>query len=143
MANEKIINLDNLKKFRQEYDARISGGYIPVGKALTAKQLEPVSEESGSTQTAPFLLQATGTDNNTTSTPTAPVAKHLELRGNSVVWNQGARELISSNWNYIDATVSFNDGVATVTTLNQYGQIRSDYQTIIGHKYLYSIYLKK
>ena len=99
MANKKIINLDNLKKFRQEYDTRISGGAIPVGKALTAKQLEPVSEESGSTQTAPFLLQATGTDNNTTSTPTAPVAKHLELRGNSVVWNQGARELILSGEN--------------------------------------------
>lgn len=88
MANEKIINLDNLKKFRQEYDTRIKGGAIDVGRALVSKQLEPVSEESGSEQTAPFLFQATGTDNNTTSTPTAPVAKHLELRGNTVKWNQ-------------------------------------------------------
>ena len=66
----------------------LENGTLVVAKSLTSKQIENVSDESGSTQDAPFNFQATGTDNNTTETPTAPIAKHLELRGNTVAWNQ-------------------------------------------------------
>lgn len=70
--------------------ANTSGDYplLKVGKSLVTEQIENVNDEVGSTQTNPFLFQGTGTNNNTTETPTAPVAKHLELRGNTVVWNQ-------------------------------------------------------
>lgn len=151
MANKKIINLDNLKKFRQEYDTRISGGAIPVGKALTAKQLEPVSEESGSEQTAPFLFQATSTDNNTTSTPTAPIAKHLELRGNAVIWNQMIQNgnfASTSGWSAIQSygSLSASNNKLTYTILQPtdsysngqfYVQMPKPY--VIGHKYLLKI----
>lgn len=63
-------------------------GSLVVAKAQIAEQIENISDEVGSDQTEPFNLQATGTDDNTTETPTAPIAKHLELRGNSVAWNQ-------------------------------------------------------
>ena len=88
MANNKIVDREGLKAFRQANDTRYKNGSVVVGKSLTTKQIENINDEVGSTQTAPFNFQATGTDNNTTETPTAPVAKHLELRGNSVVWNQ-------------------------------------------------------
>lgn len=70
--------------------ANTSGEYplLTVGKSLITEQIENINDEVGSTQTNPFLFQGTGTDDNTSSTPTAPVAKHLELRGNTVKWNQ-------------------------------------------------------
>ena len=85
MANEKLITLNNLDRFKKKYDTHLENGGVEVG---VAKQLKNVSEESGSLQDAPFVFQATGTDNNTTETPTAPIAKHLQLRGNSVAFNQ-------------------------------------------------------
>ena len=88
MPNKKIIDLENLKKFRQLYDKRLKDGTLVPAKSLTSEQLQNISDDVGSTQTEPFLFQATGTDNNTTETPTAPIAKHLELRGNSRVPNQ-------------------------------------------------------
>lgn len=136
MANEKIINLDKLKKFRQEYDTRLRGGSIPVGKAFVAEQIENVNDEVGSTQTNPFLFQGTGTDNNTTETPTAPVAKHLELRGNTVNWNQAVDSTNSSKWvTNSNATKSFSDGVTTMIATAKSGRIYQSTTRIIGHKY--------
>ena len=140
MANEKIINLDNLKKFRQEYDTRIKGGAIEVGRALVSKQIENINDEVGSTQTAPFLFQATGTDNNTTETPTAPVAKHLELRGNTVKWNQLVRyyerTVSGVQGTYLNGVYTLN-GISTAEQSNTY----LSYQTkrIAGHKYLWVV----
>lgn len=66
----------------------IENGSVVAGKSLTSKAIENVSDESGSYQSNPFIFQATGTDNNTTETPVAPVAKQIELRGNTLVFNQ-------------------------------------------------------
>ena len=116
---KKIIDLEVLKSFRQRLDNRYVQqiGYIPelhVGLADLAKQIENVSEESGDTQTKAFILQATATDSNTTSTPTAPLAKHLELRGNSVVFNQLARLYDLSETTTNGITISINATTGTV-----------------------------
>lgn len=78
---------------------------VSVGKARVAKQIENVSEDSGSNQTDPFFFQGTATENNTGSTPSSTVAKLKEIRGNTICYNQ------------------LVDGVNTT------------YQTISGHKY--------
>ena len=88
MANEKIINRENLKEFRSRFQNKLENGGITVQKSKIAKQIENVSENSGSMQISPFVFQGTGTNNNTTATPTAPIAKQLEKRGNTIVYNQ-------------------------------------------------------
>ena len=61
---------------------------VTAGKAIVAKNLEAVSENSGSLQDEPFFFQATATENNTTATPTAPQFELKALRGNTIVYNQ-------------------------------------------------------
>lgn len=88
MANEKIINLALLEYFRQLYDKRLKDGTLVVSKSLSAKALENISEESGTVQETPFIIQGTGTANNTELVDTSPVGKQLEKQGNTVVVNQ-------------------------------------------------------
>lgn len=116
MSN-KIVDREVLKVFRERFQKAIEDGDIVAAKALVSKQLENVSDESGSYQDKPFLFQATGTDSNTTETPTAPVAKHLELRGNTVVFNQ----LVDTNTTEIIPTVGHKyltmiNGVKSIIT---------------------------
>ena len=93
---------------------------VTVGKAVVAKNIEAVSENSGSLQDEPFFFQATATENNTASTPTAPQFELKALRGNTVVYNQlvdGVNltyNTISGHkyWTYISAT----DYTAIVTS---------------------------
>lgn len=61
---------------------------VSVGKSRVAKQIENVSEDSGSNQTDPFFFQGTATENNTGSTPSSTVAKLKEIRGNTICYNQ-------------------------------------------------------
>lgn len=119
----------------------LENGQIVVNKSFTTKQVENVSEDSGSTQTAPFLFQGTGTNNNTTETPTAPVAKQLELRGNSVVVNQQFQYgtfANTSGWQNTNATLTVSNNVGSFTPTAQYGGIYSytPYTVKNGHKYL-------
>jgi len=88
MANEKIVNRENLKAFRQANDQRYIDGQVVVGKSLSTKAVDNISEESGTTQETPFINQGTGTNNNTDETPTSPVGKQLEKQGNTVCVNQ-------------------------------------------------------
>lgn len=116
MSN-KIVDREVLKVFRERFQKAIEYGDIIAAKALISKQLENVSDESGSYQDKPYLFQATGTDSNTTETPTAPVAKHLELRGNTVVFNQ----LVDTNTTEIIPTVGHKyltmiNGVKSIIT---------------------------
>ena len=121
--------------------ADVENGTRVAGKSLTAEQLENVSDESGSTQTSPFNFQATGTDDNTTETPTAPIAKHLELRGNSIAWNQSLDNTYASIWNRNRLSQTFSNGVWTFTTTEDSYAFVSAYipnigKLIKGHKYL-------
>ncbi len=141
MANEKLITLNNLDRFKKKYDAHLENGGVEVG---VAKQLKNVSEESGSLQDAPFVFQATGTDNNTTETPTAPIAKHLQLRGNSVAFNQifDASSKTTATNNGI--TITYNDDdtwTLSGTAGTGYAQFGFYNKTgspslVAGHKYL-------
>lgn len=92
----------------------IDGSLVP-NQSVFAKELIPVSEESGETQEEPFILQGTGTDNNTNSVDTGSTAKQLEKQGNTIVYNQlltgnGTTETI----NGITFTHN-NDGSITVS----------------------------
>ena len=61
---------------------------VTAGKAISAKSLENVSEDSGASQDEPFFFQATATANNTAETPTSPVFNLKSIRGNTIVYNQ-------------------------------------------------------
>ena len=118
MANNKIVDRETLKTIREKFQEKIENGNIVASKALTAQQIENVSPESGSTQTTPFRFEATGTDNNTTETPTAPIAKHLELRGNTACWNQLVQNgnfASASNWSTTRCSLSVSNNIATIT----------------------------
>ena len=78
MANEKIVNRENLKAFRQAYDQRLENGDVVPNKSLSAKEIENVSSESGDAQESPFILQGTGTANGTASVDTGTVGKHIQ-----------------------------------------------------------------
>ena len=70
-----------------------------------------------------------------------------EIKGNSVVMNQLARELSSSYWASNDTqAISFTDGIGTFVASAQYGRLRlgsTHRPTIInGHKYFVSVEAK-
>lgn len=144
--SDELVTEDELAT-KADKEALENGTFV-VNKAKVAEQVENVSDESGSTQTKPFLFQATGTDDNTTETPTAPVVKHLELRGNSVLWNQKARPLSSSYWSNEDGLRTF-DATNNATTYTATGDETENYFRLLakddddckiqlanGHKYL-------
>lgn len=112
-----VLNPTELDTVLEAYakTIEIENGTIVAGKALTSKQLENVSDESGSYQTKPFTFQATGTDSNTSETSTAPVAKHLELRGQSYVLNQLVQLSDLSSTTTNDITYSRSNGVVRVS----------------------------
>ena len=121
--------------------ANTSGDYplLKVGKSLVAEQIENINDESGSTQTNPFLFQGTGTNDNTTETPTSPVAKHLELRGNSIVWNQFVGTFNSETTANVTITASNNGRKIELSgNANSYFILTKYFTKIIpvGHKLL-------
>ena len=132
---------DNLLDEKADITA-IEQGLIIAGKAQTAQQIENVSPESGSTQTTPFRFEATGTDDNTTETPTAPIAKHLELRGNTVGWNQLIRNgnfASSSNWTALRCSLSVANNIATIAASENVTNMvlrQTTLATYLGHTYL-------
>lgn len=123
----------------------LENGGLVVAKALSSKSIENVSEESGSTQEDPFIHQGTGTENNTSETPTSPVAKQLEKQGNTVCKN-----MIWNTWrntftlNGITFTYN-NDGSFTLNGTSDYtggdtfdASLKyADTPIINGHRYLW------
>ena len=85
---------DGVKTWAElEYVADPTGVFndMTVGNAdvaLVTKNIAPISEESGTIQSNPFISQGTGTNNNVDSVDTSPVAKQLEKQGYTVVNNQ-------------------------------------------------------
>ena len=116
-------------------DALILGTTV-VAHAQTADALNNVSENSGSTQEDPFIFQGTGTNNNTSETPTSPKTHQLEKQGNTVVVNQKAKEINNTNYSFLSATGTFNSGIVTFLASAQYGQCLQYINVIAGHKYL-------
>ena len=134
-CNEAIASINS--------KANVDGNYptMAVGKSLVTKQIENVSENSGSTQEDPFIFQATGTNNNTSETPTSPVAKQLEKQGNSVVYNQQLNGFF--NFNTYNSTASVSDGVATITNTSGTGVYYRPFNYVGSHKYWVSITCKQ
>ena len=135
--NDLVTDIENAVAFVND-KANVDGNY-PTMTVGFADNLTPYSEESGDDQEEPFSFQATGTGNGTQEDfATGSAALMKEKRGNTVVVNNGAKELNGTNWYTGDASVSFSDGVATFTASAQYGNIHTSYNLngINGHKYL-------
>ena len=151
MANEKIVNRENLKAFRQAFQEKLENGQIQPARA---KNLAPLSNESGTTQDTPFILQGTGTANGTDSVDTADIGKHLEKQGNSVCVNnqlENGNFASTSGWSLINSgysSFSVLNNTAKITCLQTggnttyYGLTKNTTNIISGHKYLISIEAK-
>ena len=117
----------------------LENGTLVVAKSLTAKDLENVSDESGTYQDSAFISQGTGTDNNTSSVDTGNLAKQIEKQGNTVCINQLVQNgnfANTSSWTTTDASLVVNNNVATITASASGGSIRNNISLITGHKYL-------
>lgn len=107
--------------------------------AFVADQLSPYSDDSGNDQDAPFMFQATGTDNN--EEPDAIAASYFQLkekRGNTVVRNQ-LNNNDGTTLNYQGVTYTNNaDGTWTLsgTALADSDHLLGDINVVNGHKYL-------
>lgn len=85
---------------------------VTVGEAVIAKDIQNVSESSGSNQDDPFIFQGTATENNTGETPTGKTAKVKNVFAKTYCYNQlvdGVNlsyQTISGHkyWSYISAT---------------------------------------
>ena len=137
-----------LTNLREKFQDKLENGQIVP---RLAKNLSPVSLESGATQETPFVLQGTGTANGTASVDTADVGKHLEKQGNSVVANQivdHGNFDASTGWSAVRGTfaVSNNIGTYTIDALTgsdiESHRIQKDLEFINNHYYILCIYIK-
>ena len=144
MANEKIVNREGLKAFRQAFQGKLENGQIQPARA---KNLAPLSDESGTTQDTPFILQGTGTANGTDSVDTADIGKHLEKQGNSVCVNQLVQNgnfASSGGWSSVGGSISVSNNKGTFTAdnnLTSNSRIQTDIAFISNHKYLIRYYI--
>lgn len=121
----------------------IKTGQTVVDKALVSKQLENVSEESGTTQTKPFNFEATATDGGTGASDTSPTAKYIELRGQTYVLNQLINHGnfdATTGWNKENSDISVSNNVLTQTrTSGNYTTLYRRCSPIQGHKYIFKV----
>ena len=100
MANN-LVDREVLKAFREKNDQRYKDGSVVP---LMTKEIEALSEDSGTTQETPFINQGTATSNNdsSSSVDTGPTGKQLEKQGNTVCVNQlvqnGNFESTNGSW---------------------------------------------
>lgn len=128
-----------------EEKANVDGNY-PTMTVGVADNLSPYDESSGADQDTPFILQATGTGNDTQPDfSTGAIALMKEKRGNSVVVNQLARPLNATYWTYYQGTPIFNDGICELTPSAgaQYpGISQHSLSPVNGHKFLIMVDFK-
>lgn len=148
MSKESTNPVQN-KVITEELD-KIIDGRTPVAKSQMASQLENVSENSGSTQETPFIFQGTGTENNTTATPTAPKGKNLEKQGNSVVVNQkfNKSKILSSGsgtgYSWVknadnSITITVTDTIQQDTSIVLTSNVDNAYAKVpVGHRFFYT-----
>lgn len=84
----KVVDREALKEFRKKTDQRyvLEGEYSPntkVGESDVAKNLTPYSEQSGATDTTPFVFQSTAGGSDV-----GDLCQLKSLRGQSYVLNQ-------------------------------------------------------
>ena len=96
---KKLISLDELSRFKNDYDNALETGQIIPSKSLVAQEIETISPESGDTQETPFALQGTGTANGTSSVDTGTVGKHIQKQGSVYCINQ-----LCANGNFADTS---------------------------------------
>ena len=116
MPNNKIIDLDRLSRFKDDYDNALETGQIVPSKSLVAKEIENVSPESGDTQETPFALQGTGTANGTSSVDTGTVGKHIQKQGSVYCVNQHVIKDLSSI-RALNPTGTWSDNVYSLNGL--------------------------
>ena len=133
---------NNLKqtliKFKKANDERYAkpDGYYPTMTVGLADNLTPYSEDSGAYQENPFISNGTGTNNNTEIVTVGDYGLFKSKNGNTLVANQLAKEINSTNWNSTNSTAVFSDGIATFTATAQNGSVSSLVDLIQNHKYL-------
>ena len=90
MANNKLVDREALKTFRQKLDERYAkpNGYYPTMTTGLADNLTPYGEDSGAEQTNPFISNGTGTNNNTEIVTVGDYGLLKEKQGNTLVVNQ-------------------------------------------------------
>ena len=118
-TGDVIVKTANGTEYQSVAPFNPNGTYpnVTAGKAISAKSLENVSEDSGAEQDEPFFFQATATANNTAETPTAPTFELKALRGNTIVYNQLV-EGVSSTYPTISGHVYWfkHDPLVTLVT---------------------------
>ena len=77
-----------------------------------------------------------------------PPVSQMELKrvtANSYQWNQHVKTINATNWEFNDASGSFDNGIATFVATAQNGRVNTktkDIPAIIGHKLLFFAYIK-
>ena len=142
MANNKLVDREALKTFRQKLDERYAkpNGYYPTMTTGLADNLTPYGEDSGAEQTNPFISNGTGTNNNTEIVTVGDYGLLKEKQGNTLVVNQLVQNgdfVNTNNWFGTDASYSADNNIMSFTANSQYGRM---YQTNLnisnGRKYL-------
>lgn len=140
MPNNKIIDLDRLSRFKDNYDNALETGQIVPSKALVAQEIETISPESGDTQETPFILQGTGTANGTSSVDTGTVGKHIQKQGSVYCVNQLVNPDNLRTDGITGLTITKSNGVLTLNgTINSGDNVTlmyKDIKEISSHKYL-------
>ena len=136
MANNKIIDLEYIKAFRQRLDDRYIGKNERVSFAELADNLTPYGDNSGIEDDTPFVFQSSGGDSDIGS-----YSLLEELSGNTIKWNQQA-ENTNSAWSVSNATKSFSDGVLTFQATQSGGRAYQSFNLINGHTYLCKVCVK-
>ena len=125
--------------------ASIDGFYETMGVGV-ADNLTPYSEDSGATQSIPFIAQGTGCGNGESVVDTGSYLQFKKKLGNTVAVNQGIPDFIADNsslFNYYNTdSRSISDGIlsivpnGTMTSTLHYGiGISGGFPTITGRKY--------
>lgn len=141
MANNKIVDREGLKAFREKLDDKyvIEGEYSPttsVGLADEAENLTPYGENSGASDTSAFVMQTTGGNSDV-----GALAYQRKMFGNSVAWNQLVQNgnfAATDNWTVYGGSlsVSNNVGTLTISSAGSANRFQQNITPLANHKYL-------
>lgn len=140
-ANGNPQNIVVKEELDQEVENFEKGTKV-AGKAQVAENLTPYNDESGTSQSIPFINQGTGCGNGESAVDTGSYAELRNKNGNTVVVNQlvnWSNDVPTTSWSYgaysitnkkITVVVNAREGIISG------GVLPLDFKTIVGHKYL-------